>query len=431
MPPSPSSFRLFLFPPHHHYPNPHHAMVLRPQRRAALSCSDSVPSEESDSIYNALRASSVTDNSAHKYLYATAQTDDFILDSQLAANMAMLTPLTPAFTTPHNQFNSALWHSHFDQLRHRKAMSLNDADDPWRVPTWLVTSPVSPVLPKYPPPVRSPTPPGLPSFGTREAVCYSAQFLVQSSSVDGQQGHVYNASYGQSLRRFFGFSSTVSPPSSEHMVHGIGRAEDGTVVQGRFPYRQSGHGMNVARQLEDHPFHRINLPVALNDRGQSNRSRKIAAAVCPQRTSTVHLLPEGAHQSQDHSSQSQHRLTAGADHDGFCLPDFGANGGRYPSALQSSFSAAMQSSNFVSEQSPDGRKPTNLWASPWAIVHSYLCCCLEDESDEDNMAIELSSSNDTYATARSWNEGNNVNNEGETSHVTCVVSHQSAQSTSR
>ncbi|OQD87536.1 hypothetical protein PENANT_c005G00777 [Penicillium antarcticum] len=150
---------------------------------------------------------------------------------------------------------------------HRKAVSLGANDNHSHRPRWPANMgvAVAPAQPRYPPPERSPTPPGLPSFGTPEAMCYSARFMARENSPrlgrDAGYGDERTSSYIDSLRRFFG----LSPPTSrinQHSVVGIGRAEDGTLVQGRFPYRQSGHGMNVARQLNEHPFHERFLPVA-------------------------------------------------------------------------------------------------------------------------------------------------------------------------
>ncbi|KAJ5949021.1 hypothetical protein N7454_000605, partial [Penicillium verhagenii] len=59
------------------------------------------------------------------------------------------------------------------------------------------------------------------------------------------------------------FQAPVETAPTVPSVIGIGRAPDGTVVQGRFPHRQSGHGTSLARQLDDHPFHNNNaLPTA-------------------------------------------------------------------------------------------------------------------------------------------------------------------------
>lgn len=279
---------------------------------------------EGSSIYNATRASHSAEDlgrndDASNQVYEVA-------DTELAANVAMFVSLKPDATVPHVPrlvqsangmrpkpmspwrrlqllsenlaTSNADWTKtgvflsndpipRLDGARQRKTLSLNDVDNCLISLKWPgnLVSPADPIPPRYPPPIRQPTPPGLPSFGTQEAVCYSAQFLSHPTSLDppneerlrdtvhriipGRSGTDANRNrpYGDTLRRFFGFSpSTPSAlPSTPPAVSHIGRAEDGTAVQGRFPYRQSGHGMNVARHLEDHPFHRRAIPPANAD----------------------------------------------------------------------------------------------------------------------------------------------------------------------
>lgn len=453
---------------------------------------DSIVSEEND-IYNAVRGSTTTEDEA-QMLSAT------MLDNHLAANMAMFTPLAPTLALhqplradrrlellSEQQNDSTLRRSH-SRSSGRKAFSLNDVDDNSRVPLWpeSLMSPVQPVFPKDPPPARSPTPPGLPSFGTQEAVCYSAQFLAGYTSRDGQgrrrtqisanaraQGHDRNgnrtASYGQSLRRLFHLpsSSTTAYPPSERDIRGIGRAENGTAVLGRFPHRQSGHGVNTARQLEDHPFHRMNLPIAECEdvgtdtttpvqrrqseqlctdtkdapsfpepvRQPSNRlsrvntlhSRSDIPQPTPRPTATTYpetpastittcaLPADRPHQGQSSQVQVQLPVTAQAGH-GWRNPlELGAGSGSvcYMPALQLSPNAPA---NSLPEESPDRPTTTNSWTSSLKTAYSYFFCCLEDEPDRDSPVLELRSSHstDTYATARSW-DGENNDNGNETS----------------
>lgn len=263
------------------------------------------------SIYNAARASSDTEVGDQSFKSGNRPNER--LDSDLAANMAMFVSLKSTLTPSHEPWPAhcaddtagnpkSLWRrmqllsNHCfsddnittasraarpnnsvsnsdgsDQLRRRRTLSLNDVGDSTRERKWPGNqmSPVSPVLPRYPPPVRSPTPPGFPSFGTQEAICYSAQFLGRPASNQSAQQQSRNSlngrvpgrtgSYGETLRRFFGLSPSPAPQPNKPPTFNIGRAADGTAVQGRFPYRQSGHGMNVARRLEDHPFHRRTL----------------------------------------------------------------------------------------------------------------------------------------------------------------------------
>lgn len=475
-----------------------------------FSSVDSIPSEEGN-IYNAARVSSAADDNTQDHHVNG-------IDGQLGTDLVMFMSLTPIHdiryrlpvrrfeVVSEEQIDSTMWPSHalsrsypsstapswrrtettlsvrslsrideFHRPRRRKSKSasLNDVDSCWRELLFPESfpSPVGPVLPKYPPPMRSTTPPGLPSFGSREALCYSAQVLVRPSPLNGRgqqhvqvssnaqcQGQVSNqhTSYRQLLRRFLGLSSSTPTPSSDGVVRGIGRAEDGTVVQGRFPYRQSGHGVNIARRLEDHPFHRLNLPIAecggcdananvTIQRGRPNRppnetkggisahgnsgrlsrprtlhsSRVVAPSPGPAATfypwgqasaATVRPMPQDI-PHQDCRAQPHYRSIVSADRDGFSPPSPGANsgvcGGWHPSVRQPSLNVAMQPTNPAPEQASNAQERTNIWTSSLRIAHSYFSCCSDEEADGDTTVIELSSSRDTYATARSWNESNN------------------------
>ncbi|KAF3389224.1 hypothetical protein F1880_004084 [Penicillium rolfsii] len=154
---------------------------------------------------------------------------------------------------------------------HRKATSLETIEPNERTPNWpgKPGPAVVPNQPRYSPPERRPTPPGLPSFNTPEAVQVSAQFLTeqhggrfyaQHNAAGAEQG---SSSYGTTFRRLLGLPSSVDGRgnTNTHSVVGIGRADDGTIVYGRFPYRQSGHNANMARQLHEHQFFQDSLPI--------------------------------------------------------------------------------------------------------------------------------------------------------------------------
>ncbi|KAL4945368.1 hypothetical protein BDV06DRAFT_35624 [Aspergillus oleicola] len=136
-------------------------------------------------------------------------------------------------------------------------------------PSWLETleSPVSPTLPEFPPPVRSPTPPGLPSFGSEEARSYDFRIGVQHP--------VPNRSESLLRRLFRGPSPSpsVSQGNRQHRARVI--AEDGTAVMGSFPQRQSGHGQNVLKGTNEHPFHQVNLALAQCDGGSAESNSAI------------------------------------------------------------------------------------------------------------------------------------------------------------
>ncbi|KAJ5482707.1 hypothetical protein N7539_006153 [Penicillium diatomitis] len=127
---------------------------------------------------------------------------------------------------------------------------------------------IMPNRPQYPAPRRVPTPPGLPSFNTPEACRLANQFLLRETDrAGGTVNHGNNRgrslnSYVDAIRRFFGSSTTVNTQNTSQHYAGIGRADDGTIVHGRFPFRQSGHNVNMARNIHDHPFAQIAPVVA-------------------------------------------------------------------------------------------------------------------------------------------------------------------------
>ena len=259
-------------------------------------------SSESGPIFNAIR---VTSPEGSTRLSRSAYNMGPILEEGLAANIAMfihpaldghrsserLSPNTrrqvdtiwwrnqmlsdqSSHQTPHlgaGPFTETILSVGTARNLHQKALSLDTAEGNQHVPRWPMNlgTAVSTIWPQYSPPERQPTPPGLPSFNTPEAVYCSAQFLVGDNGGrhscetegNGQRTH----SYGDALLRFFGLSPSSETAPGGLSVTGIGRAEDGTTVQGRFPYRQSGHGTNLNRQLNDHPFHQSNLPIAENE----------------------------------------------------------------------------------------------------------------------------------------------------------------------
>ncbi|PTU18274.1 hypothetical protein P175DRAFT_0535188 [Aspergillus ochraceoroseus IBT 24754] len=298
-------------------PNIEQVLMERSSLSARPGSFDTSSSNDS-SFFNALRATSSNDLIPPA---GSAMRDS--LDSRVAANVAMFFSLSSDITgnfpqpqrnrtrrnmgqmgNPRTHFLShgfpqsitgegiggslptALSQPHVlaEDDQPRKVVSLNDADDISRPPKWpqKIKSPMSPTLPRYPPPIRSPTPPGLPSFGTQEALSYASQFPVQSSTRRGNNLQNVPAgsnsasrkqraqesrpvSYGELLRRLFGIPSTNPSAPNNRQVCLPARAEDGTAVLGRFPYRQSGHGTNASRRIHDHPFHRRNLSVAQYD----------------------------------------------------------------------------------------------------------------------------------------------------------------------
>ncbi|WEW60755.1 hypothetical protein PRK78_006243 [Emydomyces testavorans] len=128
-------------------------------------------------------------------------------------------------------------------------------------------SPVEPIHPIYPPPVRCATPPGLPSFGSPEAVRFrlpsQASQPVQRPANDGGGDDCTCCLFG--LRQLLGVSPCAAPRPLPVPTGAVARADDGTIVRGRFGTRQSGHGVGAGPSgggLANHPFHRESLPVA-------------------------------------------------------------------------------------------------------------------------------------------------------------------------
>lgn len=338
---------------------------------------------------------------------------------------------------------------HFAQCLHRKAVSLG-ATDSSRGPTWSgsMHPAITPVQPRYPPPERSTTPPGLPSFGSPEAMRYSARFLMRDNgtcahaNTHGPSNTHCSSSYGEALRRFFGLPAST-PRIDVRSVTGIGRAEDGTMVQGRFPYRQSGHGTNVVRQLHDHPFHH-RIPVARHEAVDTDRDPYIEAAhakhagigLCPRRPQSFNtqprrrsLTPGGGFSfpssptsavvarsrppravallglPRNLSAPEGLSRTAGtrpvespAQEPRDAADHFPSTSSRLRAVLSAARVSGLNGDH--SDQVPHTRKPilSSLVSSIKAQPCSYCCLGWHQEPDD---SLGVTSSRDTYTTARS------------------------------
>ncbi|EAW10578.1 uncharacterized protein ACLA_050500 [Aspergillus clavatus NRRL 1] len=417
-----------------------------------------IASDES-SIYNAVRASSDTDR--YSLTRGTDNPMDEILVGGMAANLAMFIPLAsssndshPQFMSPRHKSKSRWWRTHLlsdnclpsssnvdkhpdnsrvieveevkeshDEARHRKAASLNDADGSLRISKWpgRRLSPVRPAIPKFPPPVRSPTPPGLPTFGTQEAMCYSTQFFVRSFARGGQsqRGHPLppdaravngiGTSYRETLRRLIGFSSpTPTPPLRKPIP--IIRAEDGTAVLGRFPYRQSGHAhcdvdqerTRLAKPRCPVRTEALNscTPTAPETRVQDSSNIVQSAPYptvtqCPRNPSITMLFKSqrlSSGQPRPTEPQSSRNLISNNE-------PYVRGPGRVDEPSQ--IGATVRSPN------PSGiaAEPRGSWLQYWKS-NTSMCCCLGSNHEQDD-AVYSHSSNETYTTARSW-----VGNEG-------------------
>ncbi|KAH8428188.1 uncharacterized protein LDX57_005893 [Aspergillus melleus] len=393
----------------------------------------------------------------------------------------MLLPLTPE-QTAHNpplhrqdycqsqEANSCKRHAHLlsdsftpkpppaKQARQREVSSLNDICRRPTTPRWSkdLFSPAKPVLPRYPPPVRSPTPPGLPSFGTQDAIGYSAQFPVQSSTVDRQpqlHDRFYRnqnsrrqtaqdtgaLSYGERWRRRLGFASISPSNQPTQQVCTVARAADGTAVLGRFPYRQSGHGMNAARRLDEHPFHRRTLTMAQCDgvNADDNTIHEDARSIVgvanlDQRTSVASSADSsiGNHELQNAlprprnavlrpprkpismntfrnvSRRTSYQNSIGQPHAPE-VPGEGPGSGLQAHSRTSDpaggLLASTQTSTISNVQQLDvgGEDKPVTWLQQVKTSASCFFCCLRMGNESDTVTDSNTCSHDTYVTARS------------------------------
>lgn len=436
----------------------------------------------SESIYNAIRVPTPSHSARRS---GTAYDMGPLMEEGLAADVAMFISSGSSDGQPSTgnklsrrgakTVETVWWRSHMGsdqvshrppnpspsltdtQLTHRRAISLGASDTNRSGPSWPgnIGSAVKTVRPPYPPPDRPPTPPGLPSFNTPEAVYCSSQFLVGQS---GRNGHYRGipgdrpraTSYGDTFRRFFGLSpSTGVGPGSFSSV-GIGRAEDGTIVQGRFPIRQSGHGIYMARQLQDHPFHQNALPVAecesglerdevdleagsAKDTGQLARARRRVRILTPPSIRRLWASPDGHSSSTTENAgamrsrqttrpiallgrpQPSPRLdvpSRASPSTGDVEPSvqgvgvMGERDSSPPAHLQSVLDQS-RSEERVSESSTGHHAVSDAMA--WLPGQLYAHCCLGNhcvhESREELEALDNIESRDTFTTAREHQSG--------------------------
>ncbi|KAL4921741.1 hypothetical protein BDW62DRAFT_115931 [Aspergillus aurantiobrunneus] len=307
-------------------------------------------------------------------------------------------------------------------------------------PRWLlnIESPVNPAHPEYPPPVRLPTPPGLPSFGSEEARSYD--FRIRAP-------HPIPNRTESLLRRLFQRRSPSPPQPQANRQQRTRRvfAEDGTAVLGSFPQRQSGHGTNASRKIDDHPFHQGNLPLAQSD--GANVGGYDAVSQAPGRTEVspspdsytdgeatlawlngaIQNIPASQSPAPPGNTLDSTLLNPGtpnkrADSYQTCvsrLPGSNAPLGivrQARSMLPESFSLVTTQSavpsNPQNTNTAGGDRydtdPPDLWKLVMKRAKSILCCCCgsEDASDYLNPsgALNPSTTNtttqDTYVTAR-------------------------------
>ena len=180
-----------------------------------------------------------------------------------------------------------------DQKDVHSQYSSNSSSSSEEIRRRLSQCPIFPHRPHRPPPDRVPTPPGIPSFGTREAVAlltpqpqrprefayHSLRTWQQNTSTlarqmgtpEGQSPEIGPSDSNVTFRRsIWNWLRLGSPPSNERTTVSelrnaglpadfVPRAEDGTLVRGMFGGRGSGHGVGSrpqgVRGIESHPFH--------------------------------------------------------------------------------------------------------------------------------------------------------------------------------
>lgn len=443
-----------------------------------LDSSESIPSEHS-SIYDAARASSGSDAGDQTYYDSLSRQPT--ADEQHSLNLAISDQPIYTMTSSHSKWpvntlatiierrsTSTLRHSRsmsclyesfsgerlqlsrtsrsdlntsIPNPQRRKALSFNDADSRSGLSELLGSdlSLGSPVQPMYPPPIRSPTPPGLPSFGTQEALFCASRFAIESptpgpsTSGDGR-GNSYDSSlsgsYSEALRRLFGFTALESRPA-RLPLHAIARAEDGTAVRGRFPIRQSGHGMDLSRPLDSHPFHRMTLPVAQPQVERLHSTEKRRKPGRKRNNSEVRTSSQGSEVvlNSNQPSSLQRALTATMRRTDSTTPI--GNLPSLPSALTSDaqsngpqknsrvhVTGPVQDASGSQNASTEGNRPVSYQpvsplsssgASPedgpldvddaeehtmaaWSeLLRMYIlacCCCFAEEDDYDGVQLE-------------------------------------------
>ncbi|KAJ5732741.1 hypothetical protein N7493_004222 [Penicillium malachiteum] len=457
--------------------------TVPPRSHENPNSSESVYSDEK-SIFNAIRVTTPNEGSRNQdYPYVMGP----VMERGLATNMAMFIPTgssndgesstqhrrsgrkiprvdrggwqTQMLSEQNSHRTSQLSSAHPNDTNHasnpfldyqrRKAISL-DADthgpvSPHPRPSWPasnIPAAVTPAQPQYPPPERTPTPPGLPSFNTPEAVYTSAQFMVGHTASSHMRGtppsNTANRpfSYGDAVRRFLGLQPASHADAINNGIVGIGRAPDGTIVQGRFPYRQSGHGTNQIRNLQDHPFHQNCRPIApitnqtAGPEGRHNTGVRVGPGVTNERVREGDGTNKNSEQQDQPKRKSRHLgLSLLGRPLSSRIEELRQRGIIGPGPRASPLPGQISPLQLPRPQYDFTQNGTNsgdevLKAGSYALsdilswlpLQCYLCCCLrgsqpgevgESASPESADALEAVDSRETYATARSRNSDPN------------------------
>lgn len=268
------------------------------------------------------------------------------LNQGKSSNVSMKNGLTPGSSSVKKNAHSPRVYS-FDDLdipttpkaysfntRSRSQLQRSSSSDASYNLIYPAVSPISPKEPIYPPPTRTPTPPGLPSFGSREAMRYSisldSRTPAHSPSHDSRPRWSCRSSQSPSdtnsndartltccgigLRRLLGLSS-FRRDSDELPQGAVARASDGTIIRGRFGARHSGHGVGAGpgyHGLGNHPFHSDSLPIAgtgnTGTRHSTSRGNKRDYRLGPNTFTLGVSLPTRSSFEAQHNSSSYRSL---------------------------------------------------------------------------------------------------------------------------
>lgn len=190
--------------------------------------------------------------------------------------------------------------------------------------------PAFPHQPTHPPPHRSPTPPGLPSFESRDADRLSIQPVPRSTqaatrkrraAINGELLHSPPSRPTDMIRQLFRrgpSQAEITQNQAEdqaqraHLPLGVvARAEDGTYVRSRFGVRASGHGVGAGpiwSGLEGHPFNRgssIQEAIEAIDKACENPEQRRETTLGLQATEE----PEAPHEPLTGNEQNSSRDT--------------------------------------------------------------------------------------------------------------------------
>ncbi|KAF7503318.1 hypothetical protein GJ744_003999 [Endocarpon pusillum] len=208
--------------------------------------------------------------------------------------MSPLLPNTSLLTRPYRRraFSlddlDCLKFSSLNRLVRRTRSSISSSSDPGPLASFgeRYSQLAEPQKPSYPRPERAPTPPGVPSFGSPDAVNFFNQpparfsswwrigrptrpgpsFPDTSVAAAALAGNLTSPSSPAArpsglFRRVilfnidFSSSPWTTQPRRASLPAGVLRADDGTFVRGRFGGRVSGHGIS-SRGLDSHPIQR-------------------------------------------------------------------------------------------------------------------------------------------------------------------------------